>query len=236
MSAARVLVIGEGPHELGHRPADCASRDWPLSAHRLPALPLLVHRVLGEPEGVAFFAKEIGVPRRHVQSNLRRGTPTQLGGHGKQLFWALRDAGGKYQAVAYVMDRDRQADRAVIDDLRAARDKFAAEQDLPCAVGAAVETFDAWMIADPEAIESAGGDKSRWHPAPEGLDGTEASGNHPKCYAAAIFGGASGLAERYARAAAAMRVDRLEQSCPQGFAPFAREVRERIGPAVDRTS
>ena len=131
-----------------------------------------------------------------------------------------------------MIDRDRQADRETIEDLRVARDRFSGESNLPCAVGAAVETFDAWMIADPEAVEAAGGDKKRCHPSPEALDGPEQGGNHPKCYAKAAFADSNGLSERYARVAATARIDHLERCCPEGFAPVACEVRERIGPVA----
>ena len=100
-----------------------------------------------------------------------------------------------------------------------------------CAVGAAVETFDAWMIVDGRAIGRAGGDGSNSHPEPENLDGKPDRPDHPKTWALRILGGEdAGLSRKYACVARELSLEQLERGCPRGFCPFARELEERVKP------
>ncbi len=96
----------------------------------------------------------------------------------------------------------------------------------------AVEAFDAWMIADGNAVSAAGGDGSRSHPDPEKLSGKEGTGSHPKDRAAEIFGGHAKLTEAYMAVADNVDLEVLAKACPRGFEPFAEDVREKIRPAV----
>ena len=230
MTARRVLVMGEGEHELGPVPANADNESWPLDSERLPALPKMVHRLLGQPNGVRYFARPTGFRRRHIQRNLRSRTPVGLSGYGKRLLWAIRWAASeRFDALVYVIDRDRKRPAETIQALHVGRGAAERNTPLPCAVGTAVEAFDAWFIADGSAVKAAGWNHAAVHPQPEKLDGKEGSGQHPKDVAAAIFGGVIGLGEKYAVVASHIDQARLEIACPKGYAPFADEVRRRIG-------
>ena len=235
MTQPRVLVMGEGPHELGPVPPDADRKAWALEQGRLPALPLLVSRLLQRSAGVAYFARQTGRKKQHVHRNLRKRTPPALSGRAKRVLWAIRAASrDEFDALAYVVDRDRADGEASVADLNEGREAAGAGAAVPCALGVAVETFDAWMICDAEAIDKAGGKPGKAHANPESLDRKEGSGNHPKDVADAIFDTrrGTGLGPNYAAVAEHVDLPGLERACPQGFGPFAEEVRERIGPAA----
>jgi len=64
------------------------------------------------------------------------------------------------------------------------------------------------------------------------LIGPNDTGKHPKDVAAVIFGSKAGLGGKYAVVAHHVDLDQLAKTCPKGFAPFADDVRRRIGPVV----
>lgn len=220
MSTRRVVVYGEGPHELGH---DLGQE---LNLESLPALPGLVHRILGSPSRAAYTAKSfLAVPAVH-------GRGSKFAKKAKQ---AIREAGRlKFHAAAIVIDRDQQPNAKRIVPLRRGRDDLMYSGFPPCAVGVAIETFDAWMIADRNAIKKAGGDQTKAHGDPESLTGKKGTGKHPKDVADAIFGTTrgAGLGPKYATVAEHLDLALLETACPKGFKPFADEVRERIEPVL----
>lgn len=218
MNVRRVVVFGEGRHELG---PDLGNN---LAANHLPALPRLVHRLAGQPGETTYTCLLF----RDVR-------PVHGKGHSlaKKVRNAVREAKLKgFAAAVVVIDRDRNADTERIRPLRQGRDLQGGEGYPPCAVGAAVETFDAWMIADPKAIMAAQGDAEKAHGSPESLDGKEGSARHPKDVAASAFGGKKGLSARYAAVAETVDLELLRKRCPKGFAPFANEVETRILPVV----
>ena len=219
MSSLRVLIYGEGRHELGTHDG---AQGLP---EQLGALPRLVHRLLDNPESVEYecrsFKSVTHVPGKATNKFARKV---------KKAIQAAKLEG--YDGVVVVIDRDCEPDRYRIGALRKGRDDMQADGYTPCAVGTAVEAFDAWMIADGKAIGDAGGNASISHPKPEKLDGKEGTGQHPKDRAARIFGGGRGLGQTYAAVAANVDIDLLKRRCPQGFAPFAEEVAEHLVPLV----
>jgi hypothetical protein len=153
----------------------------------------------------------------------------------KQVIVAVREAKkAGHAALVILIDRDRRDNDDTIAPLKAGRDAEAKPGAPACAVGVAVETFDAWMIVDGLAIGKAGGDASKPHSDPENLDGKERSGQHPKDRAQIVLG-EDGLAEKYKVIARHARLELLEECCPAGFAPFAEEIRERVLPTVSRS-
>lgn len=166
MRSFNVLVLGDGPHELGH--------DWEhlLEPDSLPALPGLIHRLLGSPPGAMYDCRLL----RRVQHTRGKG-PTAT----KKVIAAVtiaRQTG--FDAVAILVDRDRARTTDKLRPLLAGRDKAETAGGPPCAVGVAVETFDAWMIVDTNAVARAGGNQAQCHPDPESLSGREGTGDHPK--------------------------------------------------------
>ena len=219
MTDRRVLVFGEGPHEIGRKV------DTELSCEELPALPRLVHRFADEPKSATYVCRRFKDVRA-VHGKGRKFTTKVI----RAMRQAQRDG---FLGAVIVMDRDRQPDRERIDALRQGRDAADDAGCPPCAVGTAVETFDAWMIADADGIKTAGGDPTKAPPNPESLD-AKAGPRHPKDVAHDVFGAAegSGLGEKYAHVAREADLTTLERNCPKSFAPFAKEVRERIAPAL----
>jgi len=225
-----VLVLGGGPHEIGPRD------NWnvSLSSPSLPALPLLVHRVIGDPGEAGYVCRRFGPEARVHGQGMRQAIRDYASRRdAMNVLGAVLKAGMDGQAgVVVLIDRDRRRDDDTIRPLQAGRDAAAQFSDIPCAVGQAVEAFDAWMIADGKAVAEAGGNASRSHPAPENLNGEEGTGNHPKERAAEIFGGSEGLGAKCAQIASTVNIEFLKKSCPVGFAPFAAEVKERIAPVL----
>lgn len=213
----RIMVYGDGPHELGREREYAGDGD-------LPALPRLVHRLLGEPADVCYVCELF----RSVKAPHGKGLTAALKARGAVLrAWQL-----KCHASVILVDRDRKRTHDVLVPLEAGRDSEATARMVPCAVGHAIETFDAWMLPDGNAIRSAGGDPSCNHPDPEKLAGKENSGKHPKDVTANAFGTRSHLGPEYALVAACIDIDLLRRHCPQGFAPFADEVTQRLTPVV----
>ncbi|MDY7010775.1 MAG: DUF4276 family protein [Planctomycetota bacterium] len=216
MNSRQVLVFGDGRHELGDR------LDQSLTPDQLPALPRLVHRLLKEPTGTTYtcrYSKD--VPRIHGRRHR----------YAKKAIWAIVEASrNDFDAVVIVIDRDRRVEKETIQPLREGRDSCSISGKIPCAVGCAVETFDAWMIADGNAIKHAGGVGN--HKNPESLYGKEGKGKHPKDIAANIFDGKRGLSKKYAIVAENVDLLSLEKTCPKGFKPFANDVREKILSAI----
>lgn len=219
MNECTVLVLGEGRHELG------SELDSPLHGDELPALPRLIHRLLSESRRASYTCRAFKTVRAIHGRGGKFAKKTVAA-----VRWAKRNGFG---AVVIVIDRDRRPDRERLTALRQGRDLVGGPPYPPCALGVAVETFDAWMIADNRAIKAAGGDSGKCHSTPESLDGREGTGRHPKDRAAEILG--QGLGEKYAAVAAVVDLELLEKQCPKGFKPFADEVRQRIGPTVRPT-
>jgi hypothetical protein len=150
---------------------------------------------------------------------------------GKKVYSAIWHAangsdGQAFDAVVMLVDRDGPKNDRRLSDMQQGRREYG-ESRFPCALGVAVEAFDAWMIADSKGIAAAGGDGTKSHTKPE-------DPRLPKDAADAIFGthGGTGLGPKYAIVAEKADLARLEKACPKGFAPFADEVRERIAPVV----
>ncbi|MBN1942655.1 MAG: DUF4276 family protein [Phycisphaerae bacterium] len=216
MTVRRVLIACEGKHESGSQTGVALQPEG-----ELPALPRLIHRVLAEPSAVEYTCTPFSKVR-HVP-----GKGHKWGRKVKRLI--LLAKADEYDAVVVLIDRDRKKNQDRLEPLKQARDEMMILFQ-SCAVGTAIETFDAWMICDENAIENADGDKSHCHTTPESLAGKEGSGKHPKDRAARIFGSGKGLANHYQTIAEHIDMNRLAERCPDGFAPFRKDVESRIVP------
>ncbi len=230
----RIMVFGDGPNELG-KPELWGK--W-LPVDDLGALPRIVDRLLKNPEDVEYAAEKFkkNIPHTAIKIDdipKNANIPTRIkhkSARKVQNAILLAKARG-CRAVVILIDRDTEPDSERIILLKKGRDSLATYVGYPaCAVGCAVETFDAWMIADGKAIKQAGGAGN--HKNPESLDGKEGTGKHPKDIAANIFDGKRNLSKKYAVVAENTDLLSLEKACPKGFKPFANEVREKILPAI----
>jgi hypothetical protein len=188
---ARVLVLGDGKHEVGDKSA-------PRSAQGSePALLCLVRRLLDSPQS---FALEGDLFRTTAAAH-RRGRNKYM----KKTISAIRRAKSEgFAGLAIVIDRDGYRDRERIDALHEGREATEGEPSLPCALGCAVESFDAWMLADRSAIAAAGGNVDALPAHPEDMA-------RPKEDADSVFGtvAGSGLGACYAQVAVSADLDLL---------------------------
>lgn len=224
MSQFSILVLGDGKNELGvPDDKEVPREDVLVFAGDMPPLPCLVSRLLGEPREVRFFCGSF--KKYHA---VARGLSSTLAGKVKAAVLYARARG--HRGVVIVIDRDRDRKRNSLRLLQEGRDDMACLPGPACALGVAVETFDAWMIADGLAVGDAGGKAAESHASAEKLDGKEGSGLHPKDLARRALG--EGLTEKYKLVARRVRLEELERLCCDGFKPFAEEVRKRLGPVV----
>ena len=188
----RVLIVSEGNHELGG------------------ALETLVERL--KPRGPVYEWKKVSSPELRVHAGKGPGY------FKKALRCVLYAEANAYDAIVFVIDQDddtsrrRQIDEAQ-DDLRMTR--------LPRALGVAVRTFDAWMLADEQALSKVLGVTVQRQPDPESI--RDAKAVCQRHHDEANFG--EGLTAMYAAVAGRAGPSAIEQRCPLGFAPFASRVR-----------
>ncbi len=194
----RILIVSEGVHELGD---DCLDG----------ALVTLSRRLLGQ--NVIVNRERVRSPRVRVHIQPGRGD----GYEKRALGWIRLAEREEYDALILVIDQDgneerkQQFDRAQ-DDLRLS---------LPRAIGVAIKTFDAWMLADEQALSEV----LETHIDP--LPNPESEAN-PKDKCENLRDEAHSqlsLRKMYAAIAERTAMEKLEYRCPNGFAPFARRVR-----------
>lgn len=194
----RILIVSEGIHELGDNNLD-------------GALVTLSSRLLNE--NVSFERKKVSSPevRQHTQQG--RGRRYEK----RALGWIRLAEREGYDAIILVIDQDgdeerkQQFDQAQ-DDLRLS---------LPRALGVAVKMFDAWMLADEQALSEVLGMHVDLPPNPE-------SESDPKSRCESLRDEARSqlsLREMYAAIAERTDMERLKDRCPNGFTPFAQRVR-----------
>jgi hypothetical protein len=134
--------------------------------------------------------------------------------------WLNRAHREGFDALVLVIDQDnpeerrqQQLDRAQ-DDLR-----FPIRR----ALGVAIRTFDAWMLADERALSALSGCDVPRQRDPEGL-------SDPKLVCRKLREGGEcsdvSTSEFYAHLAEHLELSWLEQRCPKGFRPFAERVRK----------
>jgi hypothetical protein len=189
----RVLLISEGPHE--GNPDD----------ERPQALRCLVQRVLPA-EATYTWLNVRDLPHGNP-------LPGKGGGHFRLALKALRYATREqFQAVILVTDADGNRERIAQFQQAQESDRFA----LPRAFGIAVEEFDAWILADHQAL-------SLIFQRSVGMQRSCESIRHPKVICRELMknhgwtGSQSGLYEAVCRCAAFQVV---ADRCPLGFAPF----------------
>jgi len=230
----RVLILGEGPTDLGRTKAD---HTFELEG----ALPLLARKLI-EQADVETDIDMHGLqwkqmPRRSLAGACRMGRSMQ--GFANKL-WGLLGLkeGREADAIVAVVDRDGKRHKDRIQELNKGRDELR-KANKPCAVGVAIEMIEAWLLADEEALRTALNDPSiQRQPDPETLASrNENSEQNPKGRLQRLMerslGGEIPQADFpacYAEIARNTSLSVLEQRCSEGFQPFAGQVRELFGP------
>lgn len=197
----KILVVSEGKHELNLD--DNEPRNGPLVR--------LIARVI-EAHGSVSLEFE----RRPVSA-----LPPRMMGSGKAgnyehraMAWVRLAEIEKFDAIVLLVDQDKSPARR--EGLDAAQ--INTRYSLPRAMGLAVKTFDAWMLADEQAISTAINKTVMRQKSPEAI-------KDPKQVLHSLIDGASEPRTIvYLLIAEYTNLDTLCERCPEGFGPFhARE-------------
>jgi hypothetical protein len=135
----------------------------------------------------------------------------------RALRWMLEAEDRGYDALILLIDRDDQRER--VAQFNEAQNSTIT--DLKRALGVAIRTFDAWMLADEQALTSVLEFQIQRQPEPEEI-------RDPKSSCRAILdqaGYSMSQSAMYSAVANATDLGVLVQRCPAGFAPFAQRVR-----------
>lgn len=204
-----VLLVSEGAHE-GNRDEESPQ-----------ALRAIVSRVL--PADTTFEWRDV--------HDLPRGNPLpgKGGGHFKLALKAMLYAHRNgFDALVLVTDGDRRNERITEFDEAQESTRVA----IPRALGIAVQAFDAWILADHQALSQVLGADVPLQRLPENLDGAKNSPRHPKQVCRALMaqhGWAGSQAEFYQAVCCALDLAVVAERCPRGFAPFLQRL-QRLAP------
>lgn len=210
----KILVVSEGARDVG---VDDASDG---------AVAVLVRRVLEQQIGRSLSEVEVvraRLPRVHRLSST-------VSGYARKVQLAIVEAQAQEcTAVAIVVDRDGPRNRGRLQLLLDGRDTAASNGlDLAesTALGIAVETVEAWLLADIKAINDAcrAGEPADECADPERTWGPKGSERHPKAKFLSLI---DSPRTAYEAVASGVRLDILEKRCPEGFGRFAEEIRTR---------
>ena len=198
----KVLIVSEGEHELGDDSLD-------------GALLTLSSRLLNFNENVSFEREKVSSPkvRQHAQ-------PGRGGRYKKRALGWIRLAEREgYDAIILVIDQDGDEEREQqFDQAQEYEDR---RLSLPRALGVAIKTFDAWMLADEQALSEVLETHIDLQPNPESEDDPKGKCESLRDQAHSQLS----LRAMYAEIAERTDMEKLEARCPNGFAPFAQRVR-----------
>jgi hypothetical protein len=198
----RVLVVGEGSHELGN-------------PEIVGALPTLFLRLFARVANIE--CESVRSPK--VRIHLRPGK-----GHGflkRGLAWIRFAEREQFDALVFLIDEDGDSERPTAIDACQSEVRFS----FPRAMGVAIRSFDAWILADEQALAKVLGIDVHRQTDPE-------SNSDPKAACESLRTGfATELSPTimYAQIAASADLELVAKRCPKGFAPFAFRVRMLAG-------
>lgn len=201
----RILLVSEGKHERGMVPERTTDRDP-------GALTILVRRMLSQDVSIE--------EDRLARDDLPRHRGSKQGFYKKAMRWMWEAERRACDAVVLVVDEDGR--KETIREIDQAQDD--AFSPLKRALGVAIRTFDAWMLADEQALT-----KVLQHTVLRQRDPEENA--DPKATCRQLFEKsptAMTPTQMYAQTAAQADLDILAERCPRGFAPFRDRV-ARLG-------
>jgi hypothetical protein len=184
---------------------------------------LLVGEGLNELSGaLETLVRRLGLTEADIDCDLvKRAEIHAHHGKGQGFFkravrWMLEAHKRGYEALILVIDEDGFSDR--VKQFTAAQQSTVSS--LPRALGVAIRTFDAWMIADEQALSQTLGYGVPRQSDPESI-------SNPKRVAHGLIdnsGESTGLSQAYARVSKILDIEMLKSRCHNGFAPFAERV------------
>ena len=187
----RILVVAEGKHELEG------------------ALRNLLEKLGGE--GSAFDCDRVSNNKIHAVHG------TGSGYFKRALRWLLEAEKKGVDAIILLIDEDGRPER--INQIELAQDS--SKSRLPRAMGVAIRTFDAWMLADEKALTTVLGDGINRQSDPE----TIRNPKHVCAELLAVSQKGISQSQMYERVAREINIDILFDRCQSGFRPFAARVR-----------
>jgi hypothetical protein len=188
----RVLVVSEGKHE------------------QSGALENLLRRLGGDQ--AVFDVDRVSSDRLHAFHGKGNGY------FKRALRWLMEAERRDVNALILLIDQDGQRERC--EEIRRAQES--AWRQLPRAMGVAIRTFDAWMLADEKALTEVLGYTVARQRDPETI-------RNPKDVCTRLLAnGQNQMAqsEMYAEIAGRIDINTLSLRCPTGFEPFARYVKQ----------
>lgn len=202
----RVLIVSEGRSE--HL---SATNTHPHGDEEIAgALRNLVCRLGAQSDG--WQIDEDRLSSRHVRAFHGKGR-----GYEKRCIrWMLEAEKRGYDAIVLLVDRDGVESR--IPEVEAAQASPLAS--IRRALGVAVETFDAWMLADQVALSEVFQSTVQRQPDPESITNPKATFRR----LVQVAQREDSLSEHYAAICAVVDLAELKSRCPRGFAPFAERV------------
>lgn len=222
----RVAFLSEGATELalarGARESEAWRHDFLVK--------ILVERILGVEGRIEPF-EDASLPF------LLGSQAGKLCRQGARLVRACARLGA--EAAVIVVDNDRRSPRQRWRALRQQRENLRSDRErplgLPLAIGVAVETIEAWLLADevtlcdvlriPRPSEPMG--------SPENLDGEPGQPNHPKWvlnqYLSRDTRPGRGFLDQVAAIGRGMDLDAVARQCPEGFGRFRDDVVRELG-------
>jgi len=195
----KVLIVSEGKHELGNEHRD----------QSLAALRTLVCRVVGQDLQCDLdTVRNVG---RHI-----------TGGKGdrfkRKAIECMKQAEKRgYDAMVFLIDEDGDVDRRRQLDMAQEYVGIGIRR----AIGLAIRTFDAWMLADETALSNALSARVQRQPDPEDI-------KDPKSHCRKLredLGLGWGLTDMYEQIARIADLAIIEKRCPRGFGNFADRLR-----------
>lgn len=193
----KVLIVAEGIHELGR--GECPG-----------ALEIMIRRLHVGP--IECNPQPVKLNTIHAHHGKSKGYEK------KAIRWLLEAQEQGYDALVLLIDEDGRAER--LTEINQAQETRLAT--IRRAMGVAIRTFDAWMLADEQALGRALGQTVQRQKEPE------AQPDPKRVCLELLMGGELVItqAEMYAAVAREADCRILEARCPKGFAPFAQRVRE----------
>lgn len=192
----RVLVVSEGKHELG----DSAETS---------ALVAIVNRIL--PGANQFVIDKVSNPR--VKIHTPRGKARDY--EKRCVAWLKQAQEEGYDALVLVVDRDGHAER--LSGIQSAQENTLCM--LQRALGVAIESFDAWLLADQHALSKVLHKRIDTQPDPEQMRQAK---SHLQQLCADT--GREANREFYFQVAQVVDLEQLRRRCPLGFEPFHERV------------
>lgn len=189
----KILVVSEGRHEL-------------QTAGVQGALEILLGKLIGSYTCDKRMVSDRTLPRVR---GIGRGT------FKRAMEWIYFAQRNQYDAIVLVVDQDNDPTRRIgLDQVQENQ-----KQSIRRAMGIAIRTFDAWMLADEVAVSQVVGRTIPRQPDPE-------STKDPKSVCHGFCGAEMALGAMYSKIAEHLDLKTLESRCPAGFKPFADRVRK----------